>query len=405
MPDDFVIGPIAELHTLAGGACLRRGPQLNATGRIRNAAVAVLGGMIAEVGPAEDILREYNLPNIPARLVTPGLVDAHTHLVWAGSRADEFIRRSNGESYESIAAAGGGILSTMAATRASDLQTLKQNLEQRAHRIAQMGTTTIEAKASYGLARDACEKELDAIANVQTKARLVPTFMGAHAFPPDFSHDEFMDIVCSELIPMASSHSANPKFCDVFCEIGAFSVEEAERVLRAGIAHGLKPKLHADEFNDLGGVQMACSIGAASCDHLLVTGPAGRQALAESDTAAVLMPGTSLYLGKPYANGRALVDAGCAVALGTDFNPGSSMVCSMPLTIGLGVSKLGLTPEEALSAATVNASAAIGVDSGRIEPGMPADICLWPCDSLAEFVWQYTFIAPDAVFIGGEALE
>ena len=399
MPD-YLIGPIRELHTLAGGAGLRRGGRMRDTGVMHNAAMAVIDGMVAEVGPFEEIARKYDLQKHPAGLVTPGLVDAHSHICWAGDRADEFLRRSRGESYEDIAALGGGILSTMRATREASLDKLTQEIVSRAEQMRQSGSTTIEVKASYGLSPDACRRELDAIhaARDHTRAKMVPTFMGAHAFPPDYSKEEYLQLLEDELIPMAAKHPVGAKFNDVFCEVGAFSVDESERVLQKGIEHGLKPKIHADEFNELGGVEMACRLGAVSCDHLLVTGESGKKALAESNTAAVLMPGTAFYLGKPYADARGLVDAGCAVALGTDFNPGSSMVRSMALTIGLAVAKQGLTPEEALTAATVNSAAAIGVDAGRIEPGMTADVVAWQCLSLAEFVWQFTYIRSETVY-------
>jgi imidazolonepropionase len=370
------------------------------TGVLRNAAIAVIDDKVAEVGPFEEIAPKYDLQKHPAGLVTPGLVDAHSHVCWAGDRADEFLRRSRGESYEEIAAQGGGIISTMRATREASVEDLTQSIAWRAHMMRFTGSTTVEVKASYGLSPDACKKELDAIhaARDYTRAKVVATFMGAHAFPPDYSKEEYLRLLEDELIPMAASHPVGAKFNDVFCEVGAFSVEESERVLLAGRKHGLLPKIHADEFNELGGVEMACRLGAVSCDHLLVTGESGKKALAESDTAAVLMPGTAFYLGKPYADARGLVDAGCAVALGTDFNPGSSMVRSMALTIGLAVAKQGLTPEEALTAATVNSAAAVGVDAGRIEPGMTADVVAWQCGSLAEFVWQFTYIRSETVY-------
>lgn len=406
MPD-YIIGPIAELHTLHGGAGLRRGQALRDTGIVRDAGIAVVDGLVAAVGSSADILKRFDLPSRRARLVTPGLVDPHTHIVWGGNRADEFLRRSSGESYESIAA-GGGILSTMRATREASVEELTAGIIHRADAMVRKGTTTIEVKASYGLSPDGCEKELNAIlaARNRSRARLVATFMGAHAFPPDYRRSDYVSLLCSELIPMAANHKANPRFCDVFCEVGAFSVEESAAILDAAMASGLRPKIHADEFNELGGVAMAVEKCAASCDHLLVTGDVGRSALAAAETAAVLLPGTALYLGKPYADARAMADSGCAIALGTDFNPGSSMVCSMPFAMGLAVTKMKLSPEEALSAATVNAAAAIEAPAaGRIEAGLPADLCLWPCDSLAEMLWQFTYIEPGAVFVGGSALE
>src|SRR5688572_6258640 len=313
MPD-YIIGPIAELHTMAGGPGLRRGAKMRDTGVLREAAIAVIEDKVVEVGLAVDVLPKYDLVAQPAGLITPGLIDAHTHICWAGQRADEFLRRAKGESYESIAAKGGGILSTMHSTRNASVEYLAQEIAGRANDMFDAGSTIVEVKASYGLSPEACKRELDAvqIARGQTRAELVATFMGAHAFPPDYSRSDYLDLLCNELVPMAAAHDANPKFCDVFCEAGAFTVGESERVLQAGLKHGLMPKIHADEFNELGGVEMACSLGAISCDHLLITGDAGKRALADANTAAVLMPGTTFYLGKPYADARGLVDAGCA---------------------------------------------------------------------------------------------
>jgi imidazolonepropionase len=407
MDNNFVIAPIGELHTLRGSTGLRRGAQLNDTDVIKNAGIAVVEGNIADIGDADAILTKYDLPSMSARLITPGLVDAHTHIVWGGNRANDFLRRSRGETYLQIAAEDGGILSTSDATRNAEVDTLAQGIVDRANLMLKKGSTTIEVKASYGLSLEGCRKELDAISDATkgTRATLVPTFMGAHALPKATARNDFLALVCDELIPMAAQHSSRPKFCDVFCEVGAFSVEESEAVLKAGIAHGLKPKIHADEFSELGGVQMAVGLRAQSCDHLLATGDLGKRALAESETAAVLMPGTAMYLSKGYTDARGMVDAGCAVALGTDFNPGSSMVPSMAFAMGLAVSKMGLNCEEALSAATVNAAAAIGSNAGRIDIGQPADFCLWPCDTLAELAWQYVYIEPEMVVVGGHALK
>lgn len=250
MPD-YIIGPIVELHTMAGGAGLRRGVLMRDTGVLHNAAIAVIDDKIAEVGNAHEILKKYDLSGSPAELVTPALVDAHTHICWAGDRADEFLRRARGESYQEIAEKGGGILSTMRATRDASVDNLAHKIAARASAMYESGSTTIEVKASYGLSIDACKRELDATLKAQdnTPANLVPTFMGAHAFPPDYSKEEYLDLLCAELIPMAAAHPAKPKFCDVFCEVGAFSVEESERVLQSGLTHGLKPKIHVDEFN------------------------------------------------------------------------------------------------------------------------------------------------------------
>lgn len=342
--------------------------------------------------------------NTNGRLVTPGFVDCHTHLVWAGSRANEYIRRCAGEDYLSIAKSGGGILSTMRATREASVEQLAQSIIARAKLMLEHGTTTIEIKASYGLSLDGCQKELGAIhlAKPQLKQQTVVTFMGAHAFPPEMSREHYLDQLQNELIPMAAQHPVNVQFCDVFCEESAFNLSETRRVLEAGIKHGLTPKIHSDEFNVLGATELACELGAASADHLLVSGPTQIEALANSETVAVTMPSTAFYLNKPYANARAMIDAGCTVALGTDFNPGTSVAPSMLFALGLAVSKMKLTPEEALKAATESAAQAIGSNAGSIADGVPADFCIWPCESLDELVYQYLYIKPDEVYIAGE---
>lgn len=412
MKADLIIAPIRELHTLQGRSGPRRGRDHGDTGVIRDAGIVVNDGHVASVGPAHEILREHSselVVDASKSVVTPGLVDCHTHLVWAGDRGEDFVRRSSGISYEQIAAEGGGILSTMRATREASVEDLTDSLLSRIELIRSLGTTTCEIKASYGLSPEGCRNELDAIAAAKSKTnlRIAVTFMAAHAYPPDRPREDFVELIRSELLPMAVRHPAGPTFNDVFCEVGAFDVETTELILRAGIELGLTPKVHADEFNVLGGVELGCRLGAASCDHLLASGAHQFRTLAESSTVAVVMPGTAHYLGKPYADARAMIDTGCAVALGTDFNPGSSMIPSMPFVLGLAVSKMKLTPEEALVAATVNAAAALpdaipeGV--GTLAPGAPADLCLWPARTLGEMVWQYTFIRPTQVFIGGRA--
>ncbi|MBA3724899.1 MAG: imidazolonepropionase [Armatimonadetes bacterium] len=404
MPEspDFVVAPIAELHTVRGGA--RRGVAMSETGRIADGGLAISTGRVLAVGRSEEIISAYpDWPRRSGRLVTPGLVDCHTHIVWGGDRSDEFLRRCRRETYQEIAAAGGGILSTMRATRSASVEELADGIVSRAETMLASGTTCLEIKASYGPALDGCRKELDAIALARTRLsqRIALTFMGGHALPPELSRSDFLRLLTGELIPMAAAHPAACSFNDVFCEEGAFTVAESEEILQAGLRHGLAPKIHSDEFAALGGTQMACSLGAVSCDHLLASGPAELRALAESDTVAVTMPGTALYLGKAYADGRKMVDEGCIVALGTDFNPGSSMVSSMAFVMGLAVAKMGLSPAEALAAATTNAARAIRMDAGSLEVGSVADFCSWPCDSLEQLIYQFTFIRPDEVSIAG----
>lgn len=383
---EFLISPIGELRTGIGR------PQIDA-------AVLVRDGKIAEIGKAAD----FGTGNFDASglLITSGLVDCHTHLVWGGERSSEFLRRCAGESYQSIAAGDGGILSTMRATRECSVSELVSGILSRCELLLSLGTTTVEIKASYGLSPEASLRELEAIelAREKTLIRIVATFMGAHAFPPEYSRSEYLSLLIEKMIPAASGRA---EFCDVFCEEGAFDIGESQDVLEAGIKNGMMPKLHADEFSALGGVQLGCELGAASCDHLLVSGESEIAALAASSTVAVVMPGTAFYLDKPYANARKMMDVGCTVALGSDFNPGSSQVPSMAFAMGLGVSKMRLSPEEALHCATVNSSLAIRRTGGKIEVGADADLCIWHAKDLYHLLYQFAFIRPIHVMVGGE---
>jgi imidazolonepropionase len=396
---NLILAPIAELHAVRSGP--KRGAQTGDTGRIANAGIALMGDEV-EVGGADEILRDFSgeIVDCANQIVTPGLVDCHTHLVWAGSRADEFIRRSHGESYQEIAARGGGIANTMRSTQAASVEQLANGIVERADVLLSLGTTSCEIKASYGDSADACKKELDAIqmAAGRMSQNLAVTIMAAHAIP-DGRRDTFLQEVLDDTLPMAASHPVKPRFNDVFCDTGAFSVEESRRVLQRGKELGLIPKIHADEFDCLGGVEMACGLGAASCDHLLASGPKQWTALSESETIAVTMPGTAFYLGKPYAGARGMIDAGCTLALGSDWNPGSSMVPSMAFVMGLAVSKMRLSPTEALVAATANAAAALQMELPK------NNFCVWPCESLDELVYQFAYIRPNVVVVGGRRLK
>ncbi|HWP30587.1 MAG TPA: imidazolonepropionase [Fimbriimonadales bacterium] len=408
---ETLIAPIGELHTLAGKPGARKGEEMQNTSVLRNAAMAIGEGIVQEVGDAKELLRKWSsVPRIDAadHLITPGFVDPHTHLVWGGSRAGEFIRRCRGESYQKIAAEGGGILKTMRATREASVEELTQGILRRAELMLRKGTTTLEIKASYGLSEEGVRKELDAIREAKRtlKQRTVVTFMGAHAFPPETTREEYIELLEAKLIPFAAKHRAEPAFNDVFCDEGAFDVRESERILQAGLRYNLRPKIHSDEFKVLGGTELGTRLGAASCDHLLQSGDAQIEALANSDTIAVVLPGTAFYLDKPYANARKMIDKGCAVALGTDFNPGTSMICDMRFVMGLAVAKMKLTPEEALTAATVNAAAALEAAVpkllGTLTPGAPADFCIWNAGSLEELIYQFALPLSPEVYCAGK---
>lgn len=403
-------GPIRELHTLACGDAPRRREEMRETGKVVNAGIAEQNGRVLDVGSWRTLSRRFHdavrVP-IEGDLVTPGFVDPHTHLIWAGERSEEFLRRCAGESYQDIAKRGGGIASTMRAVERASVAQLARVTISRARLLLQMGTTTVEIKSSYALSLESCKRELDALALVRRRAkqRVVVTFMGAHAVPPGWSRSKWIRLLLERLIPLAASHPARVSFQDAFCEEGAFSVAECRRVLMAGKQLNLVPKLHCDEFTALGGVEMACELGAASCDHLLVSGRREFAALARSDTMAVVMPGTAFFLGKPYARARRMVDAGCALALGSDFNPGSAMTPSMLFAMGLAVSRMGLSVEEALCAATANAAyalrGAVPASLGTLSPDAPADFCSWSVGSLKELVYGFTFLRPTGVHIGG----
>lgn len=411
MQTPIVIAPVGELHTFDASSSAKKGKQMSETGTFQNAGLVIQSGQVQEVGSANEIIDKYPhhlRMNCANKLITPGLIDSHTHLVWAGSRANEFLRRCRGETYEEIAKQGGGIISTMKSVRETPVVELAQGIIKRANEVLRYGTTTIEIKASYGHSLEACKKELDAIAlaKKQLKQRIVVTFMGAHTIPKDVNRNDYINEICERWIPMAGEHEVNVKFNDVFCEIGAHDINESELILKAGIKHNLTPKIHADEFNVLGGVELACELNAASCDHLLMSGEKQIHALAHSSTIAVLLPGTAFYLNKPFAKGRQMIDAGCAVAIGTDYNPGSSVVASLPFCMGLAVTRMGLTPEEALTAVTINANHALRnalpEKTGTLSKNAPADLCIWDVPTLDDFIYNFIHIQPEKVMINGE---
>ena len=370
MSGDLLVTGIGELVTNRSGA-----PDL--VGAVRDAAVAVVGGVVAWAGPATDLPTEHRqLPGLDAggRAAVPGFVDAHTHLVFAGDRSDEFARRRRGESYEEILASGGGIHRTVAATRAASPKDLVAAASARAMRMLESGTTTVEVKSGYGLDTATEVRMLEAARTVgeATPVDVVPTFLGAHVVDLGWDRDDYLDLVVSEMLPVCAPLA---RFCDVFCDRGAFTVEEARMVLEAGIAHGLRPRVHAEQLAATGATRLAASLGAVSADHLEHATPEDAAALREAGTVAVLLPGASWSLRSAPAPARMLWDAGVTVALATDCNPGTSYVESMPMVVALGCLELGLTPEEALWAATRGGALALDLpDRGRIVPGAVGDL-------------------------------
>lgn len=336
----------------------------------------------------------------------PGFVDCHTHAVFGGARTLDQERRATGTSYKDIAARGGGILSSVRDVRERTLDDLISLTSRRLQRLLAHGTTTVEVKSGYGLALDAELKQLDAIKAVSGGAPdVVATFLGAHEVPLEYREhpDEYVELVTREMIPAVRSHGIS-RFCDVFCEPGVFTVAQSRRVLEAARRHGFGLKLHADEIDPSGGAELAAELGAVSADHLAAISDAGIGALADSQTLAVLLPGTMLFLGqRRQAPGRALIDCGVAVALATDFNPGSSPGISLPLMAMLGVSQLGMLPAEALTAITVNGAAGVGeaATRGQIAPGYRADLVLAAMRDWRELVYWYGANLVTQVWVAG----
>lgn len=385
-------GLLTDIGWLA--TCPAEGGQ-DAIGVIEHAAVAWSNGIIDWVGSAPDIpasIRERATVSAEGRMVIPGLVDCHTHLVFGGWRADEFRRRLAGESYLDIAASGGGIRKTMRQTRDAHEADLQSHALGCLKEMQALGVTTVEAKTGYGLSFEDELKLLRVIRDIRPKTpvRLVSTLLAAHVVPPECNSESYIQMIVEELIPAVSAEGL-AAFNDIFVEEGAFSADDARRVLDAGKRHGLRPKLHVDQLHDVGGGMLAAEVGAASADHLEYTSAAGRQAMAAAGTVGVCLPFASLYLNQPPMDGRAFIEDGVSVAVATDFNPGSAPSYDLPLALMLACTMSRLTPAEALKGATRYAARAIGLESevGSIEPGKRADFAELSADNVDQ--WLYHF--------------
>jgi imidazolonepropionase len=371
----LLVRDLAQVVSPAGSAAPLRGAALGQLTVFEDAYVLCEDDRIAAVGRMKELEAldgEVEEIDGRGRSAVPGLVDCHTHACFAGDRAAEFELRSSGASYEELHAAGGGILSTVRATRAAGEERLSAELERHRGWMLAAGTTTFEAKSGYGLDRDTELAQLRAV----RRAGGAPTWLGAHAVPPEFPDaDAYLDFALAEVLPQAAELA---EAADVFVEQGAFDVAQARRYLSACRDRGLALRLHADQFTALGGVELAVELGARSADHLEATGADGVQALAESDVAAVVLPVAALFLERPMPPARELVDAGATLALATDFNPGSAFCESLPVAMTLACTQMRLAPAEALGACTVNGAHVLGRADrvGRIAPGYLADIVL-----------------------------
>lgn len=405
--DTLLIKNIGLLATPAGRTA-RRGADQGDVRFLRNAWVRMEDGVIAAVGTGTPE-RPAGAEELDAegRLVTPGLVDAHTHLIFGGWRQNELAMKLRGVPYLDILAQGGGILSTVRATRSAGQGELEDKARLALDEMLSFGTTTCEAKSGYGLDLDTELKQLRAIRalNESHPVDLVPTFLGAHALPEDYKADRaaYIRLLCEEMIPAAAAEGL-AEFCDVFCETGVFTAEESRTILEAGRRCGLAAKIHADEIDAIGGSRLAGELGAVSAEHLIVCPPEGIEAMARGGTVACLLPCTSFYLGAAFAPARDMIAAGVPVALATDFNPGSCPCLNMQLAMSLGCLKYRMTPEEVLTAATLNGAAAIGrADrTGSVEPGKAGDLVVWNAPDLEYVCYRLGSNLAGAVVKGGK---
>lgn len=370
------------------GFSARRGKEMSQLLFIRHGTVEVTDGIITYVGENRGEERDgyydhYWHYNARGRCLLPGFVDSHTHFVFGGERSEEFSWRLKGESYMSIMERGGGIASTVKATRWTRFPQLCASAVDLLKIMSTMGVTTVECKSGYGLDRDTELRQLKVICNLnrdpEKRIDIVPTFLGAHALPVEYEGraDEYIDFLINEMLPTVREKRF-AKFCDVFCEQGVFSIEQSRRLLQAAKEQGFLLKLHADEIVPLGGAELAAELGATSADHLLHASDAGIRAMADAGVVATLLPLTAFALKEPYARGREMIDAGCAVALATDLNPGSCYSGSIPLTIALACIYMNLSIEEVITAFTLNGAAALNRADriGSIEVGKQGDFVL-----------------------------
>lgn len=381
-------------------------------GLIANAALVWSGDTIEWVGPVLELPDRYRNEKVIDcgwKLVTPGLVDCHTHLCFGGWRGNEFELRLQGTSYQDIAAGGGGIASTVAATRGASLGELQRKAEQALDGMASLGVTTVECKSGYGLdeANEMKQLEVYRRLNESHSIDLIPTFLGAHIIPPEYhsKREHYVDLLCDVLIPRVASLGL-AGFCDAFVEKGAYTIEEARRILSTAAAHGLGIKVHADQLSDGGGAGLAAELGAVSAEHLEYISDEGIQALSNSGTVAVSLPLASLYLGQPFLPARKLLDSGVPVAVASDFNPGSAPSYHLPLAMTLACLKQGMTPQESLMGATTVAARAVAAQShiGSLLPGFQADLAIIDSPSLNHWLYHFQANSCDAVMKRGQWL-
>lgn len=383
MGDQLLIKNAAQVVTPQGHTAIK-GASMKDVKIYENASVLIEDGHIVAVGDGAEWAKTVPVDkqiDATGKTVLPGFVDSHTHFVFGGYRADEFLWRMEGMTYMEIMERGGGINNTMKATRNASAEELIEHSMDILEKMLAFGITTVEGKSGYGMDHDTELKQLEVMKELEQRqpVEIVRTFMGAHSIPPEYKgrNEEFLKFLVKEVMPDVKKADL-AQFCDIFCEKGVFSIEDSRQYLQQAKDMGFDLKIHADEIVTLGGAELGAELGCTSADHLLHASDEGIKALANSDTVATLLPTTAFCLKEPFAPARKMIDAGCAVALATDFNPGSGFTNSVPLMIALGVIYMGMTAEEAITALTLNGAAAVGrADTiGSIEEGKQADIVI-----------------------------
>jgi len=402
----------SQLVTLSGPTRPRAGKELSELGIIRDGGMLIRDGKIDGVGPSDEMekkSRGAEIVDAGGRVVLPGFVDAHTHLVFAGNRLDDFERRARGENYEQISKAAGGIWSTVEKTRAASEHDLLVEAKKRAEWFLRCGTTTIEAKSGYGLRLDDELKILCVMRslNEQSPLQIVPTFLGAHAVPREMDADEYIELVIDQMLPRIAREKL-AEFCDVFCERGYFDIEQSKGILMAARKLGLKLRIHADQLSNLGGAKLAAELGATTADHLEKTDEQGIAAMKSAGVQPVLLPGSVYALGSSgYPRAREMIEAGLAVVLATDFNPGSSPTASMPMILSLACTQMKMSPPEAVTAATINAAHSLsrGDQIGSLERGKLANFSIFDCEDYRELAYWFGIPQMHSVYVKGERVS
>ena len=401
----------SQVVTLSGPKRPRIGAEMSELAIISDGGMLVHNDKIEKIGPSAEIEKnvgDAEIVDARGRVVMPGFVDAHTHLVFAGNRLDDFERRSRGETYEQIAKAGGGIWSTVQKTRAASELDLLTQATKHANWFLSCGTTTVEAKSGYGLTVEGELKLLRVMRRLEKEVPLefVPTFLGAHAVPRELSPDEYQDVVITEMLPRVTAEKL-AEFCDVFCERGYFNIDRSRKILSAAKKVGLSLRGHVDQLTNFGGAKLMAEMGATTADHLEQTDEQGIAALKKANVQPVLLPGSVYALGSSrYPRAREMIEAGLAIVLATDFNPGSSPTPSMPMVLSLACTQMKMSPAEAITASTLNAAYSLnrGDKIGSFEPGKLANFVIFDCEDYRELAYWFGIPQTHSVYVRGDCV-